>query len=152
TPRRRAGRAATRPRPPRRGARAARPGRSRGLQHGGGRASHRPILARRGRRAHMHGGRAGWLRVAARRASVAAEVVTVADVFPLVAQVVLATTDARALAEFYRALLGLEYRPGDEPPSPGDPDPAGQDWLVLRGGPGGVQLAFQQVGSLPPST
>ena len=41
-------------------------------------------------------------------------------------------TDARALAEFYRLLLGLVYRPGDEPPPPGQPDPLGQEWLVLR--------------------
>src|SRR5690606_40846903 len=95
-------------------------------------------------------GAAGWLQVAARRASVAAEVVTVPDVFPRVAQVVLDTTDARALAEFYPPLPGLEYRAGDEPPSPGDPDPAGQDWLVLPGGPGGIPPASPQAGSLPP--
>lgn len=71
--------------------------------------------------------------------------------FPTVAQVVLDTTDARGLAEFYRALLGLEYRPGDEPPADGEPDPQGQDWLVLRN-PGGVQLAFQQVPELPEAT
>jgi catechol 2,3-dioxygenase-like lactoylglutathione lyase family enzyme len=79
-------------------------------------------------------------------------VVTVADVFPRIAQVVLDTTDARALAEFYRGLFGLEYRPGDEPPAAGEPDPDGADWLVLRAAPGGVQLAFQQVETLPPST
>jgi catechol 2,3-dioxygenase-like lactoylglutathione lyase family enzyme len=79
-------------------------------------------------------------------------VVAVADVFPRIAQVVLDTTDARALAEFYRALFGLEYRAGDEPPPAGEPDPAGADWLVLRAATGGVQLAFQQVGALPPST
>lgn len=71
--------------------------------------------------------------------------------FPVVRQVVLDCTDARALAEFYRRLLGLEYRPGDEVP-PSGPDERGQDWLVLRGGPGGVQLAFQQVAVLPEPT
>lgn len=75
-----------------------------------------------------------------------------ADVFPRIAQVVLDTPDARALAEFYRGLFGLEYRAGDEPPAAGEPDPDGADWLVLRAAPGGVQLAFQQVGALPPST
>ncbi len=75
-----------------------------------------------------------------------------ADTFPRIAQVVLDTTDARALAEFYRGLFGLEYRAGDEPPAAGEPDPDGADWLVLRAAPGGVQLAFQQVGTLPPST
>ncbi|MCB7135696.1 VOC family protein [Cellulosimicrobium marinum] len=72
---------------------------------------------------------------------------------PTIAQVVLDTTDARALAEFYRELFGLDYRRGDEPPPHGEPDPAGADWLVLRAAPsGGVQLAFQQVQDLPPST
>lgn len=75
-----------------------------------------------------------------------------ADVFPRIAQVVLDTTDARALAEFYRGLFGFEYRAGDEPPAAGEPDPDGADWLVLRAAPGGVQLAFQQVETLPPST
>lgn len=60
------------------------------------------------------------------------------------------TTDARALAEFYRELLGFSYRPGDEPPAPGEPDPRGRDWLVLRGGP--AQIAFQQVAELPRAT
>ncbi len=62
-------------------------------------------------------------------------------------QVVLDTTDVRGLAEFYRALLGYEYRPGDE-----RPDEDGDDWLVLRPPSGGVQVAFQQVPSLPAST
>ena len=66
-------------------------------------------------------------------------------------QTALDTTDARRLAEFYRQLLGLTYRPGDEPPEPGQPDERGTDWLVLRGesGPG---LAFQQVAELPEPT
>lgn len=52
---------------------------------------------------------------------------------PRVRQTVLDTDDPRRLAEFYRRLLGLEYRPGDEPPPAGEPDPRGKDWLVLRG-------------------
>ncbi len=72
--------------------------------------------------------------------------------FPQVRQVVLDGTDIRRLAEFYRRLLGLSYRPGDEPPPPGQPDPAGQDWLVLRAAAGGAQLAFQQVASLARAT
>ena len=71
---------------------------------------------------------------------------------PVLAQVVLDTTDARALAEFYRELLGLHYRPGDEPPPAGEPDERGRDWLVLRGGDGQRQLAFQQVAALPEAT
>jgi hypothetical protein len=65
---------------------------------------------------------------------------------------VLDTTDARGLAEFYRQLLGFEYWPGNEPPPAGEPDPMGQDWLVLHEPGGGVRLAFQQVGNLPAST
>ena len=71
--------------------------------------------------------------------------------FPKLLQVVLDATDARELAEFYRRLLGLTYRPGDEPPAPGQPDPQGQDWLVLRNA-GGTQVAFQQVPALPKAT
>lgn len=49
----------------------------------------------------------------------------------------------RELAEFYRQLLGLVYRAGDEPPTDGSPDEA--DWLVLTRPDGTRQLAFQQV-------
>jgi hypothetical protein len=66
---------------------------------------------------------------------------------PRIRQVVLDTADARGLAEFYRQLFGLRYRPGDEPPAPGEPDPHGRDWLVLRNDDG-VPLAFQQVDEL----
>lgn len=62
------------------------------------------------------------------------------------------TTDARASAEFYRELLGLTYRRGDEAPPGSEPDPRGQDWLVLVGPPGTTSLAFQQVGELPAAT
>lgn len=70
---------------------------------------------------------------------------------PVWRTVVLDTTDARRLAEFYRELLGLTYRDGDEPPAAGEPDPRGSDWLVLRA-PSGPGLAFQQVDELPRST
>jgi catechol 2,3-dioxygenase-like lactoylglutathione lyase family enzyme len=63
-------------------------------------------------------------------------------------QVVLDTTDARALAEFYRELLGLRYRTGDDPPAEGEPDPNATGWLVLRDETGGLGLAFQQVAEL----
>jgi len=71
---------------------------------------------------------------------------------PVLRQVVLDTTDVRGLAEFYRELLGLAYRPGDEPPTDGTPDELGQDWLVLRASSGGPGIAFQQVARLPAST
>jgi catechol 2,3-dioxygenase-like lactoylglutathione lyase family enzyme len=67
-------------------------------------------------------------------------------------QVVLDSADARALAEFYRQLLGLTYRPGDEPPAAGEPDPQGRDWLVLRDPAGPTRIAFQQVTELPQAT
>jgi catechol 2,3-dioxygenase-like lactoylglutathione lyase family enzyme len=72
--------------------------------------------------------------------------------FPSLRQVVLDSTNARRLAEFYRRLLGYDYRPGDEAPPPGDPDPSGQDWLVLRDRSGAPGIAFQQVDELPRTT
>ncbi|MGF1661321.1 MAG: VOC family protein [Kineosporiaceae bacterium] len=72
--------------------------------------------------------------------------------FPRLRQVVLDGEDARALAEFYRRLLGLEYRAGDEPPPTGEPDPRGDDWLVLVSPDGRPQLAVQQVAELPRAT
>jgi catechol 2,3-dioxygenase-like lactoylglutathione lyase family enzyme len=69
-----------------------------------------------------------------------------------VAQVVLDTTDARRSAEFWRQMLGLVYRPGDEPPNGNDDDAAGRDWLNLRNPDGTPCLAFQQVDVLPAST
>jgi hypothetical protein len=50
------------------------------------------------------------------------------ETFPKLRSVVLDTTDPRRLAEFYRQLLGYDYRPGDGCPPPGEPDPAGRDW------------------------
>ncbi|WP_342798890.1 VOC family protein [Micromonospora palomenae] len=71
---------------------------------------------------------------------------------PRLCSVVLDCTDARSLAEFYRSLLGLVYRPGDEPPEAGQVDERGRDWLVLRAPDGAPQLAFQQVDQLPETT
>ncbi|MEU7847045.1 VOC family protein [Micromonospora parva] len=71
---------------------------------------------------------------------------------PKLGSVVLDCTDARALAEFYRQLLGFVYRPGDEPPTDGQADERGSDWLVLRSPAGGPQVAFQQVEQLPAAT
>jgi len=70
------------------------------------------------------------------------------DEFPELLQTVLDTTDARGLAEFYRELLGMTYRPGDEPPTEGRDD---ADWLVLVDA-GGGRLAFQQVDQLERTT
>ncbi len=71
---------------------------------------------------------------------------------PRLRQTVLDTEDPRGLAEFYRVLLGLSYRPGDEPPTAGEPDPRGEDWLVLVGEGGAPALAFQRVASLAAPT
>ena len=71
---------------------------------------------------------------------------------PRLAQVVLDSTDVRRAAEFWRQLLGLVYRPGQEPPAPGRDDSAGRDWLNLRRPDGTPVLAFQQVDVLHRST
>jgi catechol 2,3-dioxygenase-like lactoylglutathione lyase family enzyme len=70
--------------------------------------------------------------------------------YPQLLHTVLDTTDPRGLAEFYRRLLGLQYRPGDEPPADGEVDDA--DWLVLVDDAGARQLAFQRVEELARTT
>ena len=70
--------------------------------------------------------------------------------YPQLLHTVLDTTRPRELAEFYRQLLGLRYRPGDEPPADGEPDDA--DWLVLVDSAGVRKLAFQQVDHLTRTT
>jgi catechol 2,3-dioxygenase-like lactoylglutathione lyase family enzyme len=65
---------------------------------------------------------------------------------PTLMHTALDAVDCRELAEFYRAFLGLRYRPGDEPPDGGRVDDA--DWLVLIDEFGQRVLAFNQVGSL----
>ncbi|MFC9688622.1 VOC family protein [Kribbella sp. NPDC056951] len=55
--------------------------------------------------------------------------------------------DARGLAEFYRQLMGLQYRPGDEPPTADD-----DSWLVLVDADGRRQLAVQRADVVPRST
>ncbi|MFK4085425.1 VOC family protein [Kribbella sp. NPDC020789] len=70
--------------------------------------------------------------------------------FPRRMHTALDALDARELAEFYRKLLGLRYRPGDEPPADGTPDDA--DWLVLVDDHGQRQLAVSRTDVLPRST
>jgi catechol 2,3-dioxygenase-like lactoylglutathione lyase family enzyme len=70
--------------------------------------------------------------------------------YPQMLHTAIDTTDARRLAEFYRQLLGLRYRAGDEPPADGSSDDA--DWLVLVADDGTRRLAFQQVDRLEQTT
>ena len=65
---------------------------------------------------------------------------------PRLLHTVVDATSARRLAEFYRALLGLQYRPGDEPPADGTSDDA--DWLVLVDAQGVRKLAFHSTFAL----
>lgn len=69
---------------------------------------------------------------------------------PRLLQTVLDTQDVRTLAEFYRQLLGLQYRPGDEAPEAGQADEL--EWLVLTDANGHARLAFQQVERLQRTT
>ena len=64
--------------------------------------------------------------------------------FPVLRATVLDAPDARAVAEFWRQLLGYRYRAGDES---GD-----ADWLVLRDAAGVARLAVQEVAELPAAT
>jgi catechol 2,3-dioxygenase-like lactoylglutathione lyase family enzyme len=70
--------------------------------------------------------------------------------YPRLLHTAIETTDARALAEFYRQLLGLQYRPGDLPPADGSADDPG--WLVLVDADGHRKLAFQRVDRLERTT
>lgn len=70
--------------------------------------------------------------------------------YPQLLHTVLDATDVRGLAEFYRQLLGLRYRPDSQPPTDGSPDD--EDWLVLLNEDGSRCLAFQEVSELTPTT
>nr|BFE70558.1 VOC family protein [Actinoplanes digitatis] len=61
---------------------------------------------------------------------------------------VLETVRPRELAEFYRRLIGLRYRPGDEPPADDSADDP--EWLVLVDSGGARRLAVLHVDRLPP--
>ena len=69
--------------------------------------------------------------------------------YPRLLHTAIDTTDARGLAEFYRELLGLHYRPGDEPPTEGDDD---SDWLVLLDEDDQRVVAIQEVDRLERTT
>ena len=67
---------------------------------------------------------------------------------PQLLHTVLDAVDVRAEAEFWRELLGLVYRPGDDVPPDG---PDEEDWLVLTHADGRRCLAIQEVEALPES-
>ena len=69
---------------------------------------------------------------------------------PQLLHIVLDACDVRREAEFWRMLLGLTYRPGDEAPED-DGEADDRDWLVLLHPDGRRALAVQEVEELPAS-
>lgn len=69
---------------------------------------------------------------------------------PVLMHTAIDARDCRGLAEFYRELLGLRYRPGDEPPSDGGTEDA--TWLVLLDADGKRVLAVQEKADTTPPT
>lgn len=69
---------------------------------------------------------------------------------PVLLHTAIDARDCRGLAEFYRRLLGLRYREGDEPPPEGGPDDA--DWLVLLDDDGSRVVTIQEKRDTTPPT
>ncbi len=69
---------------------------------------------------------------------------------PVLLHTAIDARDCRALAEFYRRLLGLRYREGEGPPSDGTLDDA--DWLVLLDEQGNRVLTVQEKRDTTPPT
>jgi catechol 2,3-dioxygenase-like lactoylglutathione lyase family enzyme len=70
--------------------------------------------------------------------------------YPVLLHTVIDAADCRGLADFYRELLGLRYREGEEPPTDGSPDEA--DWLVLLDGDGERVVTVQRKKDTTPPT
>lgn len=70
--------------------------------------------------------------------------------YPVLLHTAIDARDCRALGEFYRQLLGLRYREGEEPPTDGSPDEA--DWLVLLDDQGNRVLTIQEKKDTSPPT
>jgi hypothetical protein len=66
--------------------------------------------------------------------------------------VVLDTTDARGLAEFYRELIGQVYVAGAEPPPAGEVDRKASEWLAIHHHSGSPRIAFEHVAALARAT
>jgi catechol-2,3-dioxygenase len=62
--------------------------------------------------------------------------------FPVLLHTAIDAQDCRGLAEFYRQLLGLHYRDGEEPPTDGSRD--GADWLVVLDDDGNRVVTVQE--------
>jgi catechol-2,3-dioxygenase len=79
------------------------------------------------------------------------EEVAMADTsYPILTKTAIDARAPRALAEFYRELLGLHYRPDSAPPADGTPDDS--DWLVLLDADDRPVMAIQEKADLRPST
>jgi catechol 2,3-dioxygenase-like lactoylglutathione lyase family enzyme len=70
--------------------------------------------------------------------------------YPVLLHTAIDARDCRGLGEFYRELLGLRYRDGEEPPTDGSPDDA--DWLVLLDDDGHRVLTIQRKLDTTPPT
>lgn len=70
--------------------------------------------------------------------------------YPVLLHTAIDAQDCRGLAEFYRQLLGLHYRAGEEPPVDGSADDA--DWLVLLDSSGGRVVTIQKKHDTTPPT
>lgn len=70
--------------------------------------------------------------------------------YPVLLHTVIDAADCRRLGEFYRELLGLRYRDGEEPPTDGSSDDA--DWLVLVNEHGVRVLTIQEKKDTTPPT
>lgn len=70
--------------------------------------------------------------------------------YPVLLHTAIDARDCRALAEFYRQLLGLRYRDGEEPPADATSDDA--DWLVLLDDTGRRVLTVQEKQDTTPPT
>lgn len=70
--------------------------------------------------------------------------------YPVLLHTAIDAQDCRQLGEFYRELLGLRYREGEESPTDGSPDDA--DWLVLLDGDGNRVMTVQEKQNTTPPT
>jgi catechol-2,3-dioxygenase len=70
--------------------------------------------------------------------------------YPVLLHTAIDARDCRRLAEFYRQLLGLRYRPGDEVPTDGRVDDA--NWLVMVDAEGKRVLTVREKRDTTPPT